>query len=85
MLLLATLRAFAATADADLLPPPKWATRDAAPRFSTQRAIRQLRAEAWGRAFGLTNFSDFTSRVSPVSSPEKFLPSLSSAVLYASN
>lgn len=85
MLLLATLRAFATNPNPDLLPPPKWAAAGGAPRFSTQRAVNQLRAEVWGRALGITNFSDFASRVSPATSPEKFAPSLSSAVFYAAN
>jgi hypothetical protein len=86
MLLLAGLRAFPATTPSpDLLPRPKWASRNNPPRFSTQRAIQQLRAETWGRALGIRNFSDFASQLSPVSSPEKFPLSLSSAVLYASN
>lgn len=84
MLLLAALRTFG-SGECDVLPPPKWARHDGAPRFSTQRAIHQLRAEVWGRALGLTNFSDFASQVPPAKSPEKFLPSLSSAVFYASN
>lgn len=85
MLLLASLRALAANPNPDLLPPPKWATHNGAPRLSTQRAINHLRAEVWGRALGLTNFSDFASCVPPAASPEKFLPPLSSAVLYATH
>lgn len=85
MLLLAGLRASDATPNPDLLPPPKWAAHDSAPRFSTQRAIQQLRAEVWGQALGLVNFSAFASRVPSAPSPQKFAPTLSSALFYASN
>jgi hypothetical protein len=85
MLQLACLHTVDGPLKPDRLPSPKWATADSPPRFSTQRAIHQLRAEVWGRALGLTNFSDFASPLSPTEKPEKFLPDLSSAVLYASN
>ena len=69
----------------DPLPAAKWAASQTPPRLSTQRAINQLRAEVWGRALGLTNFSDFVACTPPARSPEKFLPHLPSAVLYATN
>ena len=47
--------------------------------------INQLRAEVWGRALGLANFSGFANRCTPTTKPEKFAPDLSSAVLYATN
>ncbi len=84
MLLLAALRTLRGPAKPDLLPPPKWA--DKAPlRFSTQRAINQLRAETWGQALGVTNFSGFATSLSQIPKPEKFAPDLRSAVLYAVN
>jgi hypothetical protein len=85
MLLLATLRFFRGSVKPDLLPPPKWAADTAPRRFSTQRAVNQLRAEVWGRALGLANFSSFATRSTRDAKPEKFLPDLSSAVLYAAN
>jgi hypothetical protein len=85
MLLLAALRAHAANPTADLLPRPKWGPTTAEVRFSTPRAIQQLRAEVWGRGLGVTNFSGFKSQPPPDPSPEKFLGALSSAVLYATN
>lgn len=85
MLLLATLHAFRAPGKPDLLPLPKWAAASPPRRFSTQRAIHQLRAELWGRALGLANFSDFATQSTPIAKPEKFIPDLPSAVLYASN
>lgn len=84
LLLLATLQALRASNQPDLLPAPKWA--EAKPkRFSTQRAIHQLRGEVWSRALGLSNFSRFATYSAPSLKPEKFLSHLSSAVLYASN
>jgi len=85
MLLLATLRAFQGPAKPDVLPPPKWAVHTVSRRFSTPRAINQLRAEVWGRALGLANLSGFASRPTPTTKPEKFLPDLPSALLYAIN
>ncbi len=84
MLLLASLRAMRGPIKPDLLPPPKWADTGLR-RFSTQRAIHQLRAEIWGRALGLQNFSGFATHSTPTTKPEKFIPDLSSAVLYAAN
>ncbi len=37
------------------------------------------------RALGLTNFSGFVAQPAPTTNPEKFLPHLPSAVLYAAN
>jgi hypothetical protein len=84
MLLLAALHAQRQPQPADLLPSPKWSAA-IAPRFSTARAINQLRAELWGRALGLTNFSGFVAQRTPSSKSEKFAPDLPSAVLYAVN
>jgi hypothetical protein len=70
----------------DLLPRPKWSASSPTPhRVSTQQAISRLRAEAWGSALGLSTFSDFVATTPPVANPEKFLPHLPSAVLYAAN
>jgi hypothetical protein len=80
MLLLAMTRNHA-----DLLPPPKWADSPSTHRLSTQRALGQLRGEAWGRALGLVNLSDLRTCSPPVANPEKFLPHLPSALLYATN
>ena len=85
MLLLSTLRIDDGAVPLHLLPLPKWAANTASPRFSTQRAINQLRAEVWGRGLGLANFSDFATYSTPVAKPEKFTPDLISAVFYASN
>ena len=84
-LLLATLRAFQGPVKPHLLPPPKWAADTAPRRFSTQRAIQQLPAEVWGRALALANFSGFAAPSTPTTKPQKFLPDLPSALLYAVN
>jgi len=85
MLLISMIRSAQASPQADTLPVPKWLASRTPPRPSTQRAIHQLRGEVWGRALGLTNFSDLLICSPPVTSPEKFLPHLPSALLYASN
>ena len=85
MLLLSMIRARQAAPNADSLPAPKWAASPSSQRQSTQRAINQLRAEVWGKALGLTNFSDLLICAPPTTSPEKFLPHLPSALLYATN
>ena len=85
MFQLASLHTLDGENQPDLLPAPKWAAAEAKPRFSTQRAISHLRAEVWGRALGLLNFSDFAAPASPDSKPEKFVPDLRSAVFYAVN
>jgi Transposase DDE domain len=85
LLLLAALRACHGPTPADLLPAPKWHAASPPRRFSTARAINQLRAELWGSALGLTNFSGFLALRTPSTKPEKFLPDLPSAVLYAIN
>jgi hypothetical protein len=85
MLQLAALRSLDRAVKPDLLPPPKWAARTASPRFSTQRAIHQLRAEVWGRGLGVSNFSGFPTHFTPAAKPQKLAPDLRSAVLYAAN
>jgi DDE superfamily endonuclease len=84
MLLLSAIRARQASTDSDALPNTKWNLKTQ-PRQSTQRAINQLRAEVWGRALGMTNFSDLVVCTPPASSPEKFHPHLPSALLFATN
>jgi hypothetical protein len=84
MLQLATLRTTPDGATG-LLPPPKWAATAQPARFSTRRAINQLRAEVWGRGLGLSNFSGLATCATSAAKPQKFLPDLTSAVLYAAN
>lgn len=80
---LAALDAVSNGGNVSALPPPKWLAAAKPPRPSTQRLLHHLRAEVWGRGLGLdSNFSDFAPRSQPTAKPEKFLPSLSSALLY---
>jgi hypothetical protein len=85
MLLLAIARTAEASPHSDTLPLPKWDRSQGKPRPSTQKAISQLRGEVWGRALGLTNSSDLLLCTPPTTNPEKFLPHLPSALLYAKN
>jgi len=85
MLLLGMIGVQKLSPGGDALPVPRWAASQKHPRPSTQRGINQLRAEVWGHALGLTNFSDLRNCAPPVASPEKFLPHLPSALLYATN
>jgi hypothetical protein len=84
MFQLASLHTLDGVNKPDLLPAPKWAAQ-APPRFSTQRAINHLRAEVWGRALGLLNFTDFAPPGTPDSKPEKFVRDPCSALFYAVN
>ena len=85
MLLLASLRLRKESPDANVLPAPKWAAPQPKARFTTQRAIAHLRAEVWGRALGLTNFSDFVSSAPTAPNPQNLSTQLASAVIYASS
>jgi len=85
MLLLAAKRAFGAYGIPDLLPPPKWRRGTVPQRASTKSLIDHLRAELWGQALGADNFSGFISSTTKHKNPEKLLPQLSSAVLYAAS
>lgn len=66
------------------LPPPKWRRQEEPQRASTQKLINHLRAELWGKAMGITNFSGFLNNQSLNTNPQKSKPDLNSAVLYAS-
>ncbi|HWB99361.1 MAG TPA: transposase [Bryobacteraceae bacterium] len=85
LLLLATRQAFPQSASPGLLPRPKWANAASNVRFSTARAIHQLRAEVWGHALGLRNFSGFADHLAANTKPEKFPSDPSSALFYATN
>jgi hypothetical protein len=65
MLLLATLRSLEHAVNPHLLPAPKWAADTAPTRFSTQRAIQQLRTEVRGRGLGVSIFSGFATLSTP--------------------
>ncbi len=67
----------------DFLPPPKWRARHCPERHSTQRLLRNLRFEVWGRGLGLSSFSGFSCKNPPAQNPEKLLQALPSALFYA--
>jgi hypothetical protein len=83
LLLLAARRVFGQEGTPDLLPPPRWRARSAPARASTPSLISHLRAELWGEALGVDDFSGFMSKKLSDTKPKKDLPDLSSAVLYA--
>lgn len=65
------------------IPPPKWRQHLKKNRPSTQNLINQVRFELWGQALDENNFSGFISQPSLNIKPEKSLPQLASATLYA--
>ena len=79
MLLLAAARCH----HVDVLPRPKWQAHVASERTSTQRLLRNLRFEVWGRGLGLNHFPGFCSPSPGSQNPEKLLAALPSAILYA--
>jgi len=69
----------------DSLPAPKWraAAQQTAERVSTQRLLRNLRFEVWGRGLGLSSSSGFPCKTTSHNNPEKLLNALPSALFYA--
>lgn len=65
------------------VPPERWRRRQNGPRATTSDLIRQLRHEMWAHASSITNFSHFKDSRLPTSNPEKYLPNLLSASIYA--
>jgi hypothetical protein len=79
MLLTSALEAYGLKNGPNNLPPPKW-YRKKKLRPSTQLLRNHLRHEIWARAI---RFSDFVTPSSMNKKPEKFNPSLESALFYA--
>jgi len=68
------------------IPQPRW-RRKAEPRtgrISTGELVRMLRAEIWGKALGVENFSGFVKQKQRATKPEKLENTLSSAICYTS-
>jgi len=84
MLLLAAVKALGVTGVTTLIPPAKWYTRSKR-RASTQDLQKQLRAEVWGEALNTVDFSGFSMETDPMDKPEKFIPSLTSSIIYSSS
>ena len=83
MMLVAAYQTFGSNGIPDILPPPKWRKKEKPQRASTQKIINQFRAELWGTAMDMANFSGFINRKKPDMNPQKLKPHLPSAVLYA--
>ena len=85
MLLIAAQETFKNQADRTRsLPPPKWQPSQPR-RLGTQKLVNHLRAEMWGPALGLQNFSHFVDKHTPSRARRNTRPNLESAVLYAIN
>lgn len=84
-LLLAAHRAFDPAAPPQDFPLPQWRQNRNKPRLSTQDLINRLRQELWGVALSLDfpHFDHFAHSSVLDTKPQKFQPSLGSAVLYA--
>jgi len=69
----------------DTLPQPKWRRPDPKrrERWTTAQLLSHLRAEVWGKALGLVNYSGFVNGNHNTTKPEKIENTLASAVLYA--
>ena len=68
------------------IPQPRWRRKEAkrTGRISTGELVRMLRAEIWGKALGVENFSGFVKQKRCATKPEKLENALSSAICYAS-
>ena len=85
ILLLAAARAFGTDTPRGRLPLPKWQSKRAEQRLSTQELVRQLRSEVWSYAIDrlLPDSDDFvTGLTASTKCPESTLPAVS-AMLYA--
>ncbi len=85
MLLLAVESVAANKNQLSKIPPPKWRKDQPETRLSTAEIINMLRCELWGKALIQNNFSGFVNRSLQNTKPEKLMPQLDSAVLYAMN
>jgi hypothetical protein len=84
MLLLAALKAFGSNAP-DIVPHPRWRPKSKKRRPSTQDLKNILRAELWGQALDKINSYDFVNTIDSDTKPQKFIPKLAPAILYAVN
>lgn len=83
MLLLAAFKTYRDAPIPNALPRPKWQKHLSPRRATTAQLIRQLRGELWGKALGIEDCSGFVNSKPHDLKPEKCLPSLQDAVLYA--
>lgn len=64
------------------LPNPRWQKHRPQDRITTPQMVKLLRGELWGRALGVSNFSDFAAETLRDLKSEKSQTHLKSAVLY---
>jgi hypothetical protein len=85
ILLLAAARAFGTGTPRGWLPLPKWQSKQADERLSTQERIRQLRSEVWAYAIErlIPNSDDFVTTLPPSAKPSEFPLNAASAILHA--
>jgi len=83
LLLVAACQTFGAEGIPQSLPSPKWRRKEKGKRPSTLKLINHLRAELWGKAMGIDNFSSFTSKAHADQNPNFCQTHPGSAVLYA--
>jgi hypothetical protein len=83
-LLLAGAKTFGVTGLTEGLPPPAWRRNQTKQRASTFDLVSRLRADLWGQALRIDNFSGFSSHTPSTMNPRKFIPHLPSAVFYSS-
>jgi hypothetical protein len=83
LLLLAGVRAFGTNGLPQSLPLPKWRRRTPPARATTASLTNHLRFELWSRTLGDAHFSRFAAQPAPAAKPEKYFPSLPSALFYA--
>jgi len=83
LLLLAGVKVLSANGLPQALPPPKWRRRTPPARATTASLMNHLRSELWSRAIGTAHLSHFPAQPSSAAKPEKYFPSLPSALFYA--
>lgn len=69
----------------DVIKKPKWQKTNKVVRHSTQSFISRLRAELWGNAIGVDNFSHFRVQKTYKQTNKKRIPNMKTAVIYAYN
>jgi hypothetical protein len=85
LLLLAGHNILRVGGEIEILPRAKWRRKGKEKRLSAQGLVGHLRAELWGRAMGLGNFSDFVNVVLRDTKGEKSHVHLPSALFYAAS
>jgi hypothetical protein len=84
-LLLAALRSDRANGQGTVIPVPKWQSKNANPRVSTQRLLQALRSEVWAYAIERldSDSTDFTTAAKRTTKSEESNIPLEPAVIFA--